>query len=184
MNKMKAEQLAKALMMRHGVGHLPFEFTRTKRTIAACQYAGFKGDRRTWMPTKIMLSEHWAVTLTEDEVREVIIHEIAHALTLTTDGGHGYRFKAQVRAMGGKVTDRCFVPETAIPAKWVGVCPKGHRSEMHRAPGRLKACSKCSPRFSTANLFTWYKDGRKVDHFDVSRGVRADVLRLTAQGRM
>ena len=184
MNLEKAEALAKSLMMRHGVGHLPFEFSRTRRTIAACAYAGFKHDRRTWMPTKIMLSSHWAKVMDENDIREIILHEIAHALTLTTDGGHGYRFKAQVRAMGGKATDHCYKPQAEIEYPWVGVCPKGHESKHYRAPGRLKACGKCSPRFSTDNLYTWYKNGRKVDHFDVSKGMRADVVRLSAQGKM
>lgn len=182
MNKMKAEQLARALMLRHGVGHLPFEFTRTKRVIGSCAFVGIRGDKRTYVPTKIMFSAHWALAMSEADFTEVMLHEIAHALAPGHD--HDYVFRAKVRALGGKATDRCYVPEANIEAKWVGICPKGHRSEMHRAPGRIKSCGKCSPRFSVANLFVWHKDGKPVEHYDVSKTYRADVIRLAAQGKM
>lgn len=183
MNLEKAAELAHSLMMKHGLGHLPFEFTRTKRVIGSCHFQGLKGDRRTYRPTKISMSAHWAKAMDEHEVREIILHEIAHGLTVTKDPGHGYVFKAQVRALGGKATDTCYKPEVQIDAPWIGVCPNGHESRMHRAPGRLKSCVTCCPRFNTNYLFVWHKNGKKVDHFDVSKGMRDDVIRLTAQGR-
>ena len=47
--------------------------------------------------------------------------------------------------------------------KWQGVCPAGHTSSMHRAPGRVRSCGKCTPGvFSPFHIIEWKKEGKIV----------------------
>lgn len=111
----KVEQQARALMTAHGVGRLNFRFSKAYRAIAACAFQTYRTPNGLChIPTEIRLSKRWAMVLPEQEIWEVMIHEIAHALTANAGSPHGREFQAAVRKMGGKATRRCFSPSVNL----------------------------------------------------------------------
>jgi predicted SprT family Zn-dependent metalloprotease len=111
MNLDSARRLARTLMTQHGLNHWRFEWDNAKGRFGACHF----GDE------KITLSKHLVLLNSEDEVRQVMLHEIAHALV-----GRGHHHDAvwarKARSIGylGKRTH-----SAATPAKkWLGVCEK------------------------------------------------------------
>ena len=112
------EKQAKALMVAHGVGVLPFEFDNGKRRIGACHFIKIG---TTMLPEKITLSRHYAMLLPKEEIHDVILHEIAHALT--PGHGHDHVWKAACRKVGAKPS-RCAVPSARPAAPIEGRCPK------------------------------------------------------------
>lgn len=121
-----------------------FAFDRAVRRAGACHYR----DRR------ITLSRHLAARAEEDEVRQVLLHEIAHALA-GHRAAHGPRWRARAAAIGytgSRLYDR---PVAEDRATWIGTCPSGHEHRRFRRPTRDLACAVCSPRFNPANVITW-----------------------------
>jgi len=86
-----AKQLALSLMKEHGFGDLPFSFHRMKNALGTCYFSG-------GVPTAIKLSEYWVPHLSEAEVRDTILHEIAHAMTPRDH--HGAAWRAAARRIG------------------------------------------------------------------------------------
>lgn len=167
MNKSDAQTLARSLMDQHGLSHVPFKFDNGKRRIGVTKFMTNRvtGTSAVFL---ISLSSYWTEAMSEDEVTDTILHEIAHAL-VGPSAGHGPVWKQAARRVGAKA-NRCATPsaealskmaETAPPA-WVGTCPKGHTFTMHRAPGRVKACNKCSRGFRDENILSWKKNGKTV----------------------
>lgn len=107
-----AERLARELMNQHGVGHLPLEWNRSKTKIGLCHFSMIRmGRHGTYIrPVKISLSRHFIPHLTEDKVRDVILHEIAHALA-GYEAKHGPQWKAVARRIGAEPKSCAYVPE-------------------------------------------------------------------------
>lgn len=146
------EKQAKALMVAHGVGVLPFEFDNGKRRIGACH---FKRIGTTVLPTKITLSRHFAAILTPEELHDTMLHEIAHALAGHA-AGHGPVWRNAIRKLGGKA-ERCKATAASPERAVEGTCPKCGKvvSKMHRLPLRVyfhNICGKAYP-------LTWTKNG-------------------------
>lgn len=122
-----ALELADELLYEHGL----FSWTavidpRPKRRLGQCRYE----------IEEIGLSE-WFVKLNgEHEVRQTILHEIAHAL-VGPGYGHGRVWKAKCRAIGGRF-DTCSYQGVEMPAYTVyGVCDTcGLRIGRYRRPPR------------------------------------------------
>ena len=109
------ERKARMLMTAHGVGSLDFAFDRGTRRIAALHMAKYNSATGPVnLAKKITFSRKWALVLPEQDVWEVMIHEIAHALTCNARTPHGPEFAAVVRRLGGKATKRCFSPSVNI----------------------------------------------------------------------
>lgn len=129
--------------------HLPgsawtFGFDRAVRRAGACHHA----DRR------ITVSRHLAERAEEDEVRQVLLHEVAHALA-GHRAAHGPRWRAaaaRIGYTGSRLHDR---PVAEEQATWVGVCPAGHEHRRFRRPSRPTSCGSCSRSFSRSALITW-----------------------------
>lgn len=107
-----AEKLARELMNQHGVGHLPLEWNRSKTKIGMCHFIGIRSGRKMTLSkaTKISLSRHFIPHLTEDKVRNTILHEIAHALA-GYEAGHGTKWKEVARRIGAEPKACSYVPE-------------------------------------------------------------------------
>lgn len=160
MNLRDIETQAKALMNLHNVGHLTFGFDNGKRRIGATHFmAG--------VPVKITLSKHFAALLTPDEIRETVLHEIAHAIA-GHKAGHGPAWKAAAIRVGAK-PERCATAVTARPEAAVqGKCPNcDFVHQQHRLPMRVSYCPTCvkagrSQFGNKSDALIWHKNGARV----------------------
>lgn len=143
-----ARALARALMDEHGLAGWRLELDRAKRRAGVCRHA-----ERT-----IGLSAPLTALHDEPEVRDTILHEIAHALA-GPRAGHGREWAALARHIGCSGT-RCVSQDApAVPGAWVGVCPQGHRVDRHRRPERVPLCSRCRDRPVVERVFAWLHHG-------------------------
>jgi len=137
-------------MNEHGLHRWDFEFDRAVRRAGACHYGS-----RTGKP-KITLSRALMVNWAESEVRNIVLHEIAHALAGHA-AGHGREWKRVARSIGCS-GDRCWSPSDDAPAlakPWVGTCPTCKR-QVQRHRRQQIACSRCcGGKFDARHLFEW-----------------------------
>jgi predicted SprT family Zn-dependent metalloprotease len=149
MDLQDAYRLATELLDRHGPDGWSVTFDNAKRRAGVCRYAA----------RRIGLSAPLTRLHSAQEVRETVLHEIAHALVGPAHG-HDAVWAARARSIGS-TAERC-VPESAsrVVAPWLGVCPAGHTAERHRRPERVQACGQCSSTFSVEHLFEWTHHGR------------------------
>lgn len=180
MNKAKAQQLARSLMDKHGLHHVPFEFDRAVKRLGACHFMYPAGNKHAAILKKITLSAKYVELLPEDEVKDVILHEIAHALAGAA-AGHGPRWRVQARAIGAK-GDRCATPSAAPEASVKGVCLScGHVYPAHRLPQRVKMCAKCrAPR--SQRILEWSKNGRPVSLAAMPSKFQLEMQRAKQRG--
>ncbi|MFC7878147.1 SprT-like domain-containing protein [Isoptericola sp. NPDC057391] len=151
MEREDAASLARGLMAEHGLSGWTFRFDRARRRAGLCRY-----DRR-----EISLSGPLAELYDEADVREVVLHEIAHALAGARHG-HDAVWRATARSIGstGRRVVREGTPE--VEGDWVGRCPAGQRVTRFRRPQRPQACARCSPVFDRRFLLSWTYRGRPV----------------------
>jgi phage FluMu protein Com len=133
------ERQAKMLMTAHGVGSLAFAFDNSKRRLGAMHSLRVNGVH---LPKKITISKHYALILPMEEIRNTVLHEIAHALA--PGDGHGYRWKAKAREIGAK-PERCASPSASPKAPIEGRCPKCDVkvSDHFRRPSRTYIHRTC-----------------------------------------
>jgi predicted SprT family Zn-dependent metalloprotease len=85
----EAKRLALLHMVLHGLNGWTFRFDNAKTRVGVCRF-----DERV-----IGLSRHYVRANDEDEVKDTILHEIAHALA-GPQAGHGPRWKKIARELG------------------------------------------------------------------------------------
>ncbi|MCE1180545.1 MAG: SprT-like domain-containing protein [Micrococcales bacterium] len=143
--------MGRALMREHGLTGWTLSYDRAKTRAGACRFT----------TRQITLSRYLTHLHSEEEVRDTVLHEIAHAL-VGPRHGHDAVWRRQALAIGC-TAERC-VPEDAprVEAPWVGICPAGHESHRHRAPTRVASCPKCARVFSPEHLLTWTHHGQTV----------------------
>jgi predicted SprT family Zn-dependent metalloprotease len=129
--------------------HLPhagwrFGFDNAKRRAGACDYT-----RR-----RITLSRHLAAKAGEEEVLQVLLHEVAHALAGHA-AAHGPRWRSVARRIGYTGSRLHTGPIADEHATWIGRCPSGHLHYRFRRPTAPLSCGVCSSRFSPATQITW-----------------------------
>ena len=136
---------AAELMGRHlPDGSWAFAFDNAKTRAGQCNYTA----------RRITVSRYLASRYEDDEVHQVLLHEVAHALA-GAGAGHGARWRSVAASLGYEGS-RLHDGERADDlAPWVGVCPVGHRYYRHRRPTTRLSCSRCSRRFSSAHLIEW-----------------------------
>jgi predicted SprT family Zn-dependent metalloprotease len=133
-----AARMAREAMARFGLADWAFGWNRRKRSLGLCRYR----ERR------LELSIHFAYANDEAQVRETILHEIAHALA-GEKAGHGPLWKAMCQRVGCQPA-RCDHGEAVMPrGRWVarcGVCGKEYW--RHRRPARRAKywCRGCGPQ--------------------------------------
>ena len=135
---------AEALIRTHldplyGAGTWSFAFDHAKRRAGLCNYT----DQR------ISVSRYLAAKFDDDEIHQVLLHEVAHAIA-GVDAGHGAAWKRIARELGyvgGRTHDGEIAHELA---PWVGLCPAGHEHARFRRPTRETSCAKCSRSFHRA----------------------------------
>lgn len=176
-NLTEVSHMARSLMNEHGLGHVPFEFDRAKNRLGSCRYL-----KAAKQPVKITVSKHYAALLEMDELRDVVLHEIAHALT------PGHHHDAVWRAMARKVgaqPKRCAAPSASPESAWEARCPAGHKGRaQHRAPLRVKSCGACSTTWKGENILLWHKNGVFQNVYDMPERYRTEFFRVMEAGKV
>ncbi|MGW8481912.1 SprT-like domain-containing protein [Microbacterium sp. NPDC055903] len=133
-----------ALIRMHLDASWTFGFDNAKRRAGQCDYRA----------KRITVSRYLAARFDDDDIHQVLLHEVAHALA-GHQAAHGPAWKRIARELGyvGGTTHH---GETANElAPWVGRCPAGHVTYRHRRPARATSCAKCSRTFDPRFEFTW-----------------------------
>lgn len=121
-----------------------FDFDNAKRRAGQCNFTN----------KRITVSRYLASKFEDDEIHQVLLHEVAHALA-GPRAGHGPKWQT-IAADLGYVGGRTHHGEIAHEhASWVGACPQGHEHFRFRRPVREQSCGKCSRTFSRAHLIRW-----------------------------
>lgn len=151
MDPAAAIRLARHLVAVHGLDGWQVGLDRAKSRAGCCHFAS----------KLITFSLPLTRLHTEEEVRETILHEIAHAL-VGPEHGHDEVWRRRAVAIGSTGA-RC-VPDAAprLDGHVVGTCPAGHTVTRHRRPSRAASCPHCSTGFDPRFLFTWTWHGASV----------------------
>ena len=168
-----AVALAESLLAEHGLDDWRVELDRAKRRAGICRYA----DRTIGLsaPLTQLHSEH--------EVRDTVLHEVAHALA-GPRAGHGPRWKAVARRIGCSA-ERCMSPSSPrVVGAWVGVCPQGHTADRHRRPERVLLCRPCAARPTLERVFSWSHHGRAVEPERLHPTYAAELAALRRGARL
>jgi predicted SprT family Zn-dependent metalloprotease len=121
-----------------------FGWDSAKRRLGVCKY-----DQKL-----ISLSRYFVDFHSEDEIDQVMRHEIAHALA-GPKAGHGPKWKKIASEIGYKHEKISGDEIGNATAKLIGTCPNGHVVYRHRKPKTMLSCSKCATRFDKRFLITW-----------------------------
>ncbi len=135
---------ANALIALHLDPSWTFGFDNAKTRAGLCNYTA----------KRITVSKYLAARYDDDEIHQVLLHEVAHAVA-GTKAGHGPAWREvgkQLGYEGKRLHDGAIADELA---PWVGHCPAGHVHYRYKRPARPLACGKCSRRFDAANLIAW-----------------------------
>lgn len=145
-----ALKLGRELMAVHGLSDWFLYLDRAKTRAGVC-----RPHLR-----EIALSTHLTRLHSEAEVRDTILHEIAHALVGPKQGHNAvWRRKAIEIGSSGQ---RCSSPDApVIPGPWRGTCPRGHQVDRHRMPIRVALCTLC-PGPAQDRVFSWLRRGEEV----------------------
>jgi predicted SprT family Zn-dependent metalloprotease len=129
----KAATLARNMMDDHGLKDWAFAFDRAKKRCGQCSFT----KQRITMSRYYVELNGWA------EVRDTILHEIAHALA-GSEAGHGVYWQHVARSIGAK-PKRCASGVTMPDGKWRASCPCGAAASVtrHRKPSRAAFCRIC-----------------------------------------
>ena len=135
---------ADALIRLHLDESWSFAFDNAKRRAGLCDYTR----------KRITVSRYLAARYDDDEIHQVLLHEIAHALA-GSGVGHGPKWKTIARDLGyvGRRTHDGAIADELAP--WVGQCPAGHEFHRYRKPTRPLACGQCGRGFDARNVIEW-----------------------------
>jgi predicted SprT family Zn-dependent metalloprotease len=140
---------AQALIALHLDESWSFGFDNAKTRAGLCNYT----------TKRISVSRYLAARYKDDEIHQVLLHEVAHAMA-GNRAGHGPKWKAVATSIGyeGKRLHDGAVAEELAP--WVGTCPAGHIVHRYRRPTRPLSCAKCARRYDPKNAITWVRRAR------------------------
>ncbi len=135
------EELAITLLKQHGLNEWGFTWDHAKTRFGSCDHSR----------KEITLSKFLTSKREIHEVRNTILHEIAHAL-VGHRNGHNKMWRAKALEIGCD-GQRCS-NDVIVQASFKGACPNC-RTEIHRHRRKRVSCSKCDSRFNPKYLFTW-----------------------------
>lgn len=170
MRQQDAALLARSLMAQHGLTGWTFGWSRAKTICGQTIYS-----RHT-----IELSAYYVAHNGEAQIKNTILHEIAHALVGT---GHGHdsvwQWKAREIGCDGK---RCSAAEMP-KGEWQPVCPQGcaTTTRFHRAPLRVRACNRHGGTFRPEHVTKWAKGGVIVPLGSMPQRYRNEAMSLRAK---
>jgi predicted SprT family Zn-dependent metalloprotease len=142
-----AATLARQLMDEHRLTGWTFRFDSAKRRFGLCNYT-----------TKtISLSRHLTGLNGEAQVRDTLLHEIAHALTPRS--GHGRAWREKCLEIGAR-PERCLDLEgvTQPAPAYLLVCPRCDlKLPRERKTRRAVACKRCCNRYNGGRYSSRYR---------------------------
>lgn len=154
MTHAQAETLAITLMKEHGVydDGWRFKWSNGKRQLGCAQVkkrrdpiAGKAIEIKT-----IKLSRHLVSLNTDDEVRDTILHEIAHAIA-GLNNGHNHVWKAACRRIGARPQRLAGEEVRIVKGRYAIYCPSCDR-DIARRHRRMRTdrlartyCRSCGP---------------------------------------
>jgi predicted SprT family Zn-dependent metalloprotease len=136
--------LAESLIEYHGLKNRGwiFDFDNAVGRCGVCKYRS----------RRIQLSKHYASLNNEKNVKDTILHEIAHALV---GPGHGHsdiwRSKAiEIGCMGHRCkSERTHEGYVSTPRKYIATCNRCNNNFFRsRLPKRVTSCGNCSNSFN------------------------------------
>jgi predicted SprT family Zn-dependent metalloprotease len=132
-----AEKLAKELIAEH-CPEYTFQFDNAKVRFGYCN----------WNKKIISLSKHLVLMNDEEQVKDTILHEIAHALT--PKQRHNSVWRAKAIEIGCDGNSCCDDKVVNIPkGKYVYQCPIcEEKYYQHRRYYRKTACGKCCKKYN------------------------------------
>lgn len=139
-------ELARELLQMYGLTDWSFEFDRARTRAGLCNF----------QLRRISVSRHYSMVSSLDDVRQVLLHEIAHALVGKAQG-HGRIWRAKASSIGyqhRKIDGRQIAQATA---PWAGICPGGHQHFRYKRPARATSCLLCAPEFSLRYRIDWQR---------------------------
>jgi RimJ/RimL family protein N-acetyltransferase len=123
-----------------------FVFDSGKRRAGLCDHT----NRR------ISLSKHLVQLHSIEQSRQVLWHEIGHAL-VGANHGHDKTWLAAATELGYKNEKFSGRTIDENQATWLGMCPNGHKYYRYKKPTGVASCSQCHKGFSTKHLISWNK---------------------------
>lgn len=132
-----------------------FEFNNRKRAFGVCNYA-----KKVICLSLPLCNEN--LDRIHTNIRNTILHEIAHALSVQIHGmsgrGHGANWKSIAKQIGCN-GERCFDGSVNRPAsKYTLVCDTcGTKTPQHRKSRLLYACTKCCKAHNNGKFSHEYK---------------------------
>ncbi|MBV8781168.1 MAG: SprT-like domain-containing protein [Phycisphaerae bacterium] len=136
MQPIDAKQLAWTLMREHGLVGWSFAFDHARRRFGCCRIG----------KKQITLSRPLVLLNSIEQVRDTLLHEIAHALT--PGDGHSARWKRKCIEIGANPR-RCYAESEVIspprgPARYLLRCPRCQwEVRRRRRPSRRLICRLC-----------------------------------------
>lgn len=106
--------------------------------------------------SRITVSRYLAARYEDDEIHQILLHEVAHGLA-GAQAGHGPKWRTIASGLGyeGKRTHSGEIASELAP--WVGVCSAGHTHYRYRRPARAVSCGLCARGFSRSHLIHWQR---------------------------
>jgi predicted SprT family Zn-dependent metalloprotease len=145
-----AETMAQRLITEHLDARWTFGWDNAKTRLGACHHRNHT----------ITLSKHFTALNNEDETRDTVLHEIAHALT--PGANHGPAWRAAAVRIGARPLARADGRSLVKPTPtWVAECPRCAATLWrYRRATTPVACARCcnrhnGGRFDRRFVLTW-----------------------------
>lgn len=143
--------MARELLGQHNLSDLEVTFSKTKRALGRCFF-------RAGEPERIDLSSYWLQYLPKEEVKDTILHEIAHAKA-GIRAGHGPKWKRVASSIGANPSRVADVPEDLQEkfnkknANYLAVCDSCNSTHYFNRftknwQEKRYRCGKCSGEFT------------------------------------
>lgn len=148
MNLIEAEELCKATMQKHGVGHWKFRWTNHKTIAGRCLTQLWNKNPARSMGI-VELSKPVTKASVKADVVDTIQHEVAHAITDPSTKDHGPEWKASCRITGAVPTASGRKPDVTLKGRYKGSCENGHSYYRHKKTDSITSprnhyCPPCS----------------------------------------
>lgn len=137
--------MAQSLMLEHIEDRQwSFGFDSGRRRAGLCSYT----DK------KITVSKYLSLVHSIDDVRQTVLHEIAHAICGPKEG-HSKKWLATAKSIGYR--NETYTGEEIAKefAPYTGLCPNGHRHYRYQRPKRLYSCHICHKGFDKRYMIDW-----------------------------